>query len=308
MLRGLILALWVCPLMSPVMAGDIAFVTSQNAGSVSIVDLDSGTVRATVPVAGAPAPVAYDAASGRAYVVSAETGALTVLDTKGKVLHRADLGAGSFGIAVGARGLFVTDWYGARLLALTVMGEQIWAVPTGKAPAGVALSDDQQIVAVADRDDNKLSAYDAETGKILWRAAVGTHPYAIAFHAGRFWTTDVQSNSVSVIGRDGAALGRLTVGDHPYGIAFAGGRGFVTDQYASTVSVFDPATLAVTATIRVDDYPEGIAPLSHGRAVALVNWDSDTLMMIDAATLEVTRSIDVPSGPRSFGSFVGPDF
>lgn len=294
--------------MSPVMAGDIAFVTSQTAGSVSIVDLDGGTVRATVPVEGAPAPVAYDAASGRAYVMSAETGALTVLDTQGRVLHRADLGAGMFGIAVGAGGLFVTDWYGAQLRSLTVEGAPRWAVPTGKAPAGVALSDDQQIVAVADRDDNQLSAYDAATGKMLWRAAVGTHPYAVAFHDGRFWTTDVQSNSVSVVGRDGAALGRLTVGDHPYGIAFAGGRGFVTDQYASTVSVFDPATLTLTGTIPVDDYPEGIAALSDGRGVALVNWDSDTLMVIDAETLKVTHRVEVPGGPRSFGAFVGPDF
>ena len=39
-------------------AGDIAFGTAQNAGAVAIVELDSGRVRATVPVKGAPAPVA----------------------------------------------------------------------------------------------------------------------------------------------------------------------------------------------------------------------------------------------------------
>ena len=71
--------------------------------------------------------------------------------------------------------------------------------PTGKAPAGVALSGDGRIVAVADRDDDRLSAYDAATGRLVWQAATGSHPYAVAYHDGRFWTTDVQSDSVTVI-------------------------------------------------------------------------------------------------------------
>ena len=33
-------------------AGDIAFVTAQNAGAVAIVELDTGAIRATVPVPG----------------------------------------------------------------------------------------------------------------------------------------------------------------------------------------------------------------------------------------------------------------
>lgn len=303
--RGLIAALLLSPVAAA--AGDIAFVTSQNADAVSVVDLTTGAVRATVPVAGAPAPVAYDAAAGRAYVVSAKTGALTVLDTQGAVRGTADLGDGAFGIAASGGRLFVTDWYGARLRALSVGGTEIWSAATGAAPAGVALSGDGRIVAVCDRDDDRVSAFDAGTGQALWTAPTGSHPYAITFHDGRFWTTDVQSNSVTVIGADGAALGRFTVGDHPYGIAFAAGRGFVTDQYASTVTVFDPETLAVTGTIPVDDYPEGIAALSDGRHVALTNWDSNTLLVIDGETLAVTRSVEVPDGPRSFGLFVGPD-
>lgn len=248
--------------LSPVAAGDIAFVTSQNANAVSIVDLDSGTVRKTVPVSGAPAPVAYDAKAGRAYVVSAETGVLTVMDTAGAVLRQQDLGEGAFGIAVAGERLFVTDWYAARLRAISAdTGDEIWSVRTGRAPAGVALSEDGRVVAVADRDDDRVSAYDAQTGDVLWRAPVGRHPYGLSYHDGRFWTSDVQSNSVTAIGLDGSPRGRVTVGDHPYGIAFARGLGFVTDQYASTVTVFRPDKMEVTATLPVDEYPEGIATL-----------------------------------------------
>ena len=303
-------ALAVCLTMSPAMAGDIAFVTSQNAGSVSIVDLDAGRVRATVPIPGAPAPVAYDPASGRAYVIAAETGELTVLDTQGTVLHRAALGEGSFGLALDAQAgrLFVADWYSARLRCLTLAGAELWSVPTGRAPAGVALSGDGRVVVTADRDDDRLSAFDAADGRALWTAPTGSHPYAVVFHGGRFWTTDVQSNSLTVVAADGGAvLGRVATGDHPYGVAFAAGKGFVTDQYAATVTVFDPVALTPGGTIDVGDYPEGIAALSDGRRVALANWDVDRLTIIDAVAETVTAEIAVPSGPRSFGLFVGPE-
>ena len=103
----------------------------------------------------------------------------------------------------------------------------------------------------------------------------------------------------------GRLLGSVPSGSHPYAVAFAGGRGFVTDQYGSTVTVFDPETLAVIKTIATGDYPEGIAPLPDGSGVAVANWDSDTLQIIDAATLNVTAEIDLPAGPRAFGTFTG---
>lgn len=291
-------------------AGDIAFVTAQNAGAVAIVELDTGRIRATVPVAGAPAPVAYDPASGRAAVIAADTGELTLLDSRGTVLDRVPLGEGAFGLAVASGGdLLVADWYGARLRRLDASGRQArWSVPTGRAPAGVALSGDGRIVAVAERDDDRVSAFDADSGRPLWTAATGTHPYAVAFHGGHFWTTDVQSRSVTVLeAASGARLGSVATGDHPYGVAFAAGKGFVTDQYAATVTVFDPESLKPLGRIEIGDYPEGIAALSDGRHLAVASWDSNELTLLDGETQAVERVIAVPDGPRSFGLFVGPD-
>ncbi|HRO13491.1 MAG TPA: PQQ-binding-like beta-propeller repeat protein [Paracoccus sp. (in: a-proteobacteria)] len=298
-------------LAAPACAGDIAFVTSQNADSVSIVDLDRGTVRATVPVPGAPAPVAYDAGSGRAYVISAETGMLTLLDTQGRVLRQAPLGEGAFGLAVDGQAgrIFVADWYGARLRCLDGADlREVWSAPTGRAPAGVALSGNGRVVVTADRDDDRLSAFDAATGQLLWTAPTGSHPYAVAFHDGRFWTTDVQSRSVTVVdAATGAVVGTVSTGDHPYGVAFAAGKGFVTDQYAATVTVFDPDSLSPTGSIAVGDYPEGIVALSDSRRLAVANWDTNELTIIDAAAETVVDVIAVPDGPRSFGIFVGPE-
>jgi YVTN family beta-propeller protein len=69
--------------------------------------------------------------------------------------------------------------------------------------------------------------------------------------------------------------------------------------------VFDPGSLAVLAEVPVGDYPEGIGTLPGGDAVAVANWESDTLVVMDAASLTITAEIEMPSGPRAFGQFTG---
>ncbi|MTH78308.1 YncE family protein [Paracoccus aestuariivivens] len=286
-------------------AADLAFVTSQNADAVSVINLQSGKILAETPVGGAPAPVAYDPDHQRAYVISAKTGRLTVLDESGAVTLTKDFPEGAFGLAATKDGgVFVTDWYQARLFRLDASLQQLWTVPTGKAPAGVAT--DGRLVATADRDEDQISVYDTETGDLWVRVKVGKHPYAITFHKGLIWTADVRSDTVSVVDPvQGRMIGQVPTGSHPYGIAFAKGRGFVTNQYAGTVTVFDPDTRAQLATLETGDYPEGIAALPDGSGVVVAHWDSNNLVWIDAATLSVTHELDLPDGPRAFGEFTG---
>lgn len=290
------------------MAEDLAFVTSQNADMVTVLDTATGQVLARTPIAAKPAPVAYDPAAGRAYVIAADTGLLHVLDEQGGVTASRALGEGAFGLAVApGGGLFVTDWFGARLIHLDRTLQKVWEAPTGAAPAGVAVSDDGRWVATADRDDNAISIFDAGSGRLLTQVkTAGAHPFGITFHDGRFWTADVQGDSVSVIDPvAGRLAGQVPTGSHPYAVAFAGGRGFVTNQYAGTLTVFDPRSLAVLAEIPVGDYPEGISTLPDGDAVAVANWESDTLTIVDAESLEIRSEIAMPSGPRAFGQFTG---
>ncbi|WP_134680867.1 YncE family protein [Paracoccus ravus] len=295
--------LWLCCGMAD--GADLAFVTSQNADAVSVVDLSTGQILAETRVPGAPAPVAYDPRTGHAYVIAAETGRLSVLDAAGFVLREVDLPEGSFGVAPAKDGgLFLTEWYQARLVRLDPELKEVWSVATGKAPAGVAT--DGSLVATADRDADQVSIFDAATGALRARVAVGSHPYALAFHDGRLWSVDVQSDSVTVIDPlAGKRIAQVRTGSHPYGIAFARGRGFVTDQYAGTVTVFDSQSLAHVATLETGSYPEGIAALPDGTGVVVAHWESNSLVWIDADSLSVTREIEMPDGPRAFGSFTG---
>lgn len=305
MLRALVA--WMA-MISPVIAGDLAFVTSQNGDEVSVIDLATARILARTPLEGGPAPVAYDAARGRAYVVAARTGRLSVLDEAARPLDATDLGEGVFGVAVApGGGVFVTDWFGGRLLRLDAALELLWSQPTGPAPSGVAVSEDGGLVATADRDANAVSIFDAVTGRRLRQVATaGEHPFALLFHDRRLWSVDVMGNRVTVIDPiAGQVLGEVVTGSHPYGIAFAGGRGFVTNQYAGTLTVFDPVSLAPIGEVATGDYPEGIAALPDGSGVVVANWESDSVQIIDAASLTVRAEVAVAAGPRAFGLFTG---
>lgn len=292
---------------SPVQAGDLAFVTSQSGNALSVVDLDQGRIVARADIPGAPAPVAHDPVRARVYVIAADTGRLHVLDEAARPLAHADLGAGAFGLATHDGAIFVTHWYDARLTRLDGDLRPVWTADTGAAPAGVAVSADGRLVATADRDADAVSIFDAATGKRLHHVATaGAHPFGVTFHDGRLFTADVKGDSVSVIDPvAGRLVGQVATGSHPYAVAFAKGRGFVTDQYDGTVTVFDATTLVPVAQIAVGDYPEGIATLPDGSGVAIANWDSDTLVVLDADRLTLTHRVDMPPGPRAFGSFTG---
>lgn len=305
MIRAALIALWL--IASAAWAEDLAFVTSQNGDAVSIIDLATQQVLTETAIPGAPAPVAYDPLTGRAYVMAADSGRLSVLDETGAIIAAREMGQGAFGLAVAPQGgVFVADWYAARLMRLDGDLQTLWQAQTGAAPAGVAVSGDGALVATADRDADAVSIFDAATGRRLRQVATaGAHPFGITWYDGRFWTADVEGNGLSVIDPTGQLLGQVPTGSHPYAVAFAGGRGFVTNQYGSSVTVFDPASLVVIDTIATGDYPEGIAALPNGSGVIIANWDSDTAEIIDAATLAITGQIDLPAGPRAFGQFTG---
>lgn len=290
-----------------------AVITAQLANSLDIVDLEAGTVSAKIPVPGSPAGIALSPDRKTAYVTRPDAPGLAVVDLAArKVAALVPLPGGPLGIAVNPRSgaVYVADWYASRVLVFVPKDDGLVAdgeIAVGKSPSGFAVSPDGATIVVANRESDTVSVVDLATRKEVKVIAVGAHPFGIALDPAtrRLYTANVESNDVSVVDLDkGAEIGRIRTGLRPYVIALAQGRGFVTDQYAGTVTAFDLATATPLKAIRVGDHPEGIAASADGRHVYAVNWGDNTLSVIDAAALAVTREIAVGDGPRSFGDFV----
>jgi YVTN family beta-propeller protein len=84
----------------------------------------------------------------------------------------------------------------------------------------------------------------------------------------------------------------------------ARGLAFVANQYAETVSVFDTATLAPLATIKVGEYPESVGVSRDGATIYVTNWFSNELWSIDAESYKIMGKAATGDGPRAFGAFV----
>lgn len=306
LLLGAIAALW-----APRSAtADYAYVTNQSSSDLSIIDLERMTEVRRIPVPGMPAGIAVSEALQAVFTVSPDSKTLRRFGMASDLPQiERQLDGGPIGVAVDEkrRRVFVSDWYNARVWVLTAGDLTLTAaLETGSAPAGLAISPDGRWLATADRDSNQVSIFDAETLVLVHRITVGERPFGVTFAPdGRIFSADVGSNTVTAIDPEsGAILGKAKTRERPYGLAFAAGRGFVTNQYDDTVSVFDAETYAPVAVIDVGGYPEGIDTTGDGLRVAVANWDSNTLSVIDARTLKVVGEVATGDGPRAFGLFL----
>ncbi|GEP01575.1 YncE family protein [Methylobacterium haplocladii] len=290
-----------------------AYVTAQLAGEVAVVDLGQAKVIAHIPLDGAPAGIAFSPDRKSAYVTRPEGQSVAVIDLDArKVTASLAVSGGPLGICVNPKTgmVYIADWYASRVVVLAPSPEglkQTGEIAVGKSPSGLAVTPDGRTLLVANREADSVSVIDLATAKESQKIAVGQHPFGLTLSAdgSRAYTANVTSNDVSVI--DVAArreIGRVRTGERPYVVALAGGRGFVTDQYSNTVTAFGLDDLKPIGTIDVDDHPEGIAASKDGKTLYVANWGDNSLSVIDAGTLTVTRKIAVPDGPRAFGDFL----
>ena len=307
----------------PLPAAPFAYITNQGSHDVSVIDVATASVVATVPVGRSPAGVVASSRAGKVFVSNPDSKSISVIDMRRQqVVDTLAAGDGPVGIDASPDGrrLFAADWFRNRLLVYATdhragepltAREPITTIAVGRAPAGVAAGDRPGQVFVAERDDDSVAWVDANAARVVTRLKVGSHPFALLFDAARqrLYALNVQSDDVSVI--DTREPGRLVliatvkVGKAPYGAALtADGRSlYVTNQHDDTVSVVDTATLAVRQTLTGFGYPEGVA--AHADRVYVVNWMDDNVSVLDAASGRLLATIATGKNSRGFGAFIG---
>ena len=301
---------------APARATPFAYITNQGSHDVSVIDLATQRVIATVPVGRSPAGVVASSRAGKVFVSNPDSKTISVIDMRSqKVVASLPAGDGPVGIDASRDGtrLYAADWFRDRLLVFDTKSDRLMAtVAVGKAPAGVAAQDDDaNTVFVAERDDDSVAVVDVAEKRVRSRVRVGSHPFALLYDAPRrrLYALNVQSDDVSVIDtRDTRTLTvvkTVKVGKAPYGAALAdaGALLYVTNQHEDTVSVIDAETLQVVRTLTGFAYPEGIA--AHGDRVYVVDWMDDNVSVRNARTGSSLGTIATGQNSRGFGAFIG---
>ncbi|MGK2887773.1 MAG: beta-propeller fold lactonase family protein [Rhodococcus sp. (in: high G+C Gram-positive bacteria)] len=299
-------------------AGPFAYICNSEGANVSVVDIATNTVTATVAVGAHPYGVAVTPDGARVYVSNVNSNTVSVISAANNtVIATVTVGSYPYGVAVTPDGsrVYVANGesYNVSVIS-TATNTVIATVAVGGRPKGVAVTPDGSRAYVA--NGNNVSVISTATNTVTATVAVGDSPDGVAItpDGTRVYVANVYpsngGNNVSVISTaTNTVTSTVTVGGtYPSGVAVTpdGSRVYVTIFGGDHVSVISTATNTVTATVPVGGRPIGVAVTSDGSRVYVANYTSNNLSVISTATNTVTATVPVGSYPIALGLFITP--
>ncbi|MFO1414222.1 MAG: YncE family protein [Burkholderiales bacterium] len=304
-------------------AAPFAYVPVAN-GSVSVVDVASETVVATIPVPmGAHNGVAVNAAGTRAYVTNVESGnpsgSVSVIDTAtNTVVATIAVGLTPYGVAVSPTGasVVVTNHFGSSVSIIDAAANAVVAeVPVDGQPWGVAAAPAGTGAYIANSLSSAVSLLDLGSHAIAASVPLGTttrdvavHPtlpraYVTAFSNGiRVVDTTTNLETTAIPGtQDVVAVAVNRSGTRLYAVRNTDG----------TLLVIDTQSNAVVAAVPVGSVPTSVAVDPSETKVLVVNSangvpGAGAVTFVDALTNAVTHTLAVPGASGAAGSFITP--
>lgn len=239
---------------------------------VSVINIATNTITATVTVGSSPNTVATAPNGLKTYVTNEISGSVSVIDTSNN----------------------------------TVIG----TITVGTLPLGIAITPDGSTAFVCNFTSNNVSKIDLSTNSVVATIPVGTHPQEVAItpNGAKAYVTDNGSNAVSVIDIATNTVTSVGVGAAPQDLAITpdGLHVYVENAGSSSVSVIDTSLDTVTTTITgVGNSPAGIAITPDGGLAYVTSFGSNDVIVIDTSTNTIIGTIVVGSQP--LGIAITPD-
>jgi YVTN family beta-propeller protein len=185
-------------------------------------------------------------------------------------------------------------------------------IPVQDNPLGIALTDDQSLLVVANANSDTVSLVDTSAGSVIATVPVGHGPEDVAVtpDASTAYVTDVNAGTVSVVDlRQRELIGEVPVGVDPGGIAISrdGAFAYVANSGSRSVSVIGIPSNVVVATIPVGMTPEGVALSADATRLYVANDDGNSVTVIDARSIDGSPGTivlaTVPLPTRAQGPF-----
>ncbi len=274
---------FLCTATPRALAAPFAYVANQGSATVSVIDVATNFVVATItlPAGSDPRHVVTSPDGSRLYVASASyPGSIYVVETRANTL---------------------------LLPAITV----------GNSPSGIAVSPDGTLVYVTNLFSNTLSVIDTSTRAVVATIGVDAQPTAVcvAPDGSRVYVASSIYGTVTVI--DTATrtqVGNLiSVQGNPNDLAISpdGSTLYVSNFNSASVSVIATASNTVQATIPVGSFPLGMDTTPDGGRLYVVDHDpasaNGSVAVIDTATNTVLTRVTLPAFHTARRVAVTPD-
>jgi len=302
----------------------LAWVTNFGDNTAKVIDTETNTVIATIPVGSGPMGIALTPDGTRAYVTNFNDDSVSVIDAVSRtVINTISLvptgGDGPRGVTITSDGqrVYVSNNLSDKVSAILTSSNAVFDVidlPAGACPRGIIIppgqTGNEEGAGTGNFCLDNVTAFQTVPGDFDFHVitdtfSVGDGPTS---GAGRFdiiervWVTNENSGTVSVVRTDvqpNVVIATINVGAAPSGIAINqdATRLYVAVSGLDRVTVINTANNSIIKNVTVGDAPKGIAITPDGSRVYVANSGSNTVSVIDTATNAVVATIAVGTNP-----------
>jgi len=269
-------------------AGTFAYVTNQNSGNVSKIDLATDTVVKTINVGTTPMGVAINPAGTFGYVVNYGLSTVSKIDlATDAVTTPITVGSGPQGLAINPAGTFayVSNRFSGTVSKIDLATNVSSPITVGLNPVRVAINPAGTFAYVTNSGSSTVSKIDLATDAVTTTITVGTNPDGVAINpAGTFaYVTNSGSSTVSKINlATDAVVATFKTESSPTSVAFnpAGTFAYVTHYFSGIVSKINTATFTWSGAITIESGSVGVAFNPAGTFAYVTNMSTNTVSKI----------------------------
>ena len=321
-----------------ILGAPAAFVANFGSGTVSVVDLGTNAVMATIGVGTNPHSVTLSPDSTTAYVTNNGSNNVSVIDTlTNAVITTIAVGAGPIGVTAPLGGfIYVANQTDNSLSVIEAATNAVFVtidVPfPGAMPTDLKHSSDGLLVFLTLKADEKVIALNNDPTSPAFHSIVGVmdvgmEPTGLGFNtnSNQLFVANSADTTVSVIDVDQAMLdftvgAAIDVGTHPQVIGIGPSScnfthvGTVPDPAdplanpIRSMPVFDINTETVVKTFFAGDNPQGIAFSPDGKQVYVALRGENRVVVLDTVTGSFLASIPVGTQPTGIAIMADPLF
>jgi gliding motility-associated-like protein len=229
------------------------YITNAGSNNVSVIDISTNTVVATVPVGSNPIGVAISSDGQKVYVSNKGSKSVSVINTSNNIVAST--------------------------------------ITVGNSPIGLVVSPDGSKVYVANSGDGTISVINTATNAVSATIAVGLQPTGIAIspNSNYIYVTNYLDGTVSVMNTaTNVITSSINIGPNPVGIAISpdGSQLYVAND-SQYLSVVKTATNSIVAKRPLDiEYPvnpRAIAVSPNGKIVFVADVNGNGVAMVAVA-------------------------
>jgi YVTN family beta-propeller protein len=303
-------------------AAGTVYVTNPDSNTVSVIDMATNTVKATInlPMASEPDAVAVDPAAGTAYVANHDPdngGSISVIDTAtSSVTGTIRLAHHPDGVAAdpGSRTLYVDYGDSNTVSVIDTATKTVKATITVASDTYSIVADPAARTVYVANSDNTVSVIDTATKTVKATIPVGSGPGSMAVDpaAGTVYVGNEGANTVSVIDTAtntvkatitvASDAGPVVAADPAAGIVYAATSS--TDGSPGVMAVIDAATSTVTTTFPTSPEPSGVAVDLGTHTLYVTDDGADTVSVIRPPRPTPAITVTSSHNPSVFGQKV----